>query len=69
MSQLWPNTKRKARIARPLCGYRTLGGGSSTRNRVPFHKLTQWLAYSILDVMERVMKWRIVGYHELTGEL
>ncbi|KAF8740912.1 hypothetical protein AX14_006660 [Amanita brunnescens Koide BX004] len=34
---------------------------------VPFHKLSQWLAYSLIEVLERTLNWRIVGKEKLTG--
>ncbi|KAF8352139.1 hypothetical protein F5887DRAFT_15054 [Amanita rubescens] len=34
---------------------------------VPFHKLSQWLAYSLIEVLERTLNWRIVGKEDLTG--
>ncbi|KAK2460736.1 hypothetical protein APHAL10511_007206 [Amanita phalloides] len=34
---------------------------------VPFHKLCQWLAYSLIEVLERILQWRIEGKEILTG--
>ncbi|KAF8635612.1 hypothetical protein AX15_000252 [Amanita polypyramis BW_CC] len=34
---------------------------------VPFHKLGQWLAYSLMVVFERTLNWRFEGKEELTG--
>ncbi len=34
--------------------------------RVPFHKLSQWLTYSLCDALER-FGWRITSLDELTG--
>lgn len=34
---------------------------------VPFHKLSQWLAYSLIEVLERTLNWRFEGKEYLTG--
>jgi hypothetical protein len=34
---------------------------------VPFHKLTQWITYSVVEVIEKVAKWKIDGLEDLTG--
>ncbi len=34
---------------------------------VPFHKLTQWMTYSVIEAIETVMKWDIVGKEDMTG--
>lgn len=34
---------------------------------VPFHKLTQWMAYSLVEVLEIVGGWRVKGKEMLTG--
>ncbi|KAF5323038.1 hypothetical protein D9611_009392 [Ephemerocybe angulata] len=34
---------------------------------VPFHKLTQWLTYSLIEVFEKVLKWKIAGVEDMTG--
>lgn len=36
-------------------------------NIVPFHKLTQWLAYSLMGPMSRLMKIRFSGAELMTG--
>jgi len=36
-------------------------------NIVPFHKLTQWLTYSLIAPMEKLMGIRFVGVELLTG--
>lgn len=42
------------------------GGGPPTQGMVPFHKLSQWLAYSLVEPLEQAGV-RVVGLDELTG--
>lgn len=34
---------------------------------VPFHKLTMWLTYSLVEVLEKHLKWRLQGVEDMTG--
>jgi hypothetical protein len=34
---------------------------------VPFHKLTQWITYSLLEPLVKVMGWQVGGVEALTG--
>ncbi|THG96249.1 hypothetical protein EW026_g5557 [Hermanssonia centrifuga] len=34
---------------------------------VPFHKLTGWITYSLLEPLEKVLKWRFEGVEDMTG--
>jgi len=43
-----------------------LGEAGSFESLIPFHKLSQWLSYSILDAME-TCGFEVVGVEELTG--
>ncbi len=43
-----------------------LGESGSFESLVPFHKLSQWLSYSILDAME-ACGFEVIGVEELTG--
>lgn len=36
---------------------------------VPFHKLSQWLTYSLLEPIEKILGWKIEGRDDQTGEL
>lgn len=42
------------------------GGGAPTQGLVPFHKLSQWLAYSLVEPLE-LAGVRVIGLDELTG--
>lgn len=34
---------------------------------VPFHKLTGWITYSLLEPLEKVLGWRFDGVEDMTG--
>ncbi|GAA5894364.1 hypothetical protein JCM8208_006213 [Rhodotorula glutinis] len=34
---------------------------------VSFHKLSQWLTYSLIEVMETLLAWQFVGKEQMTG--
>jgi len=34
---------------------------------VPFHKLSQWLTYSLLEPMQKILGWEIKGTEVMTG--
>ena len=38
-----------------------------SNNLVPFHKLTMWLTYSLVEILEKKLKWRLVGVEDMTG--
>lgn len=38
-----------------------------SNNLVPFHKLTMWLTYSLVEVLEKKLKWRLDGIEDMTG--
>jgi hypothetical protein len=52
MGDVWPHSK--------------IGGTAPTAGLVPFHKLSQWLAYSLVEPLER-SGVRVIGVDELTG--
>ncbi|EJD42070.1 DUF1688-domain-containing protein [Auricularia subglabra TFB-10046 SS5] len=39
---------------------------SNGEDLVPFHKLTQWLAYSLVEPLERVLGWKVDGLDDMT---
>ncbi|SJX61787.1 uncharacterized protein SRS1_12771 [Sporisorium reilianum f. sp. reilianum] len=58
MGDVWPN--------------RTLASLSSTRlgaqeSMVPFHKLSQWMCYSLMEAMQNTLGWRFVDAQHATG--
>jgi len=34
---------------------------------VPFHKLTQWLAYSLTEPLQTILGWKVDGIEHMTG--
>lgn len=34
---------------------------------VPFHKLTGWTSYSLLEPMEKILGWKFEGIEDMTG--
>jgi hypothetical protein len=36
---------------------------------VPFHKLSQWLTYSLLDVIESILGWDVKGLYPRASRL
>jgi hypothetical protein len=34
---------------------------------VPFHKLTGWTTYSLLEPLQAVLGWRVEGTEDMTG--
>lgn len=40
---------------------------NNTSNLVTFHKLSQWLTYSLMEPMETLLKWEFINKNQLTG--
>ncbi|KAK4056546.1 hypothetical protein OIO90_002394 [Microbotryomycetes sp. JL221] len=40
---------------------------SSTDALVSFHKLSQWLTYSLIEVLETILSWKVLGKEKMTG--
>ncbi|KJA17815.1 hypothetical protein HYPSUDRAFT_45997, partial [Hypholoma sublateritium FD-334 SS-4] len=57
LGDVWPCPSLVAPIASPQEG----------DDLVPFHKLTMWLTYSLVEVLEANLKWRIDGVEDMTG--
>ena len=36
-------------------------------NLVPFHKLTGWTTYSLVEPIERILNWTFEGLEDMTG--
>lgn len=45
----------------------TTGGGEVGDGLVPFHKLSQWLTYSLVEPVEKLMQWKFEGLSDMTG--
>lgn len=35
---------------------------------MPFHKLSQWLTYSLMEPLQKVLGWNIEGVETMTGK-
>jgi len=57
LGDVWPCPSLKASVSNPAEG----------DDLVPFHKLTMWLTYSLVEVLEKNLKWRIYGLEDMTG--
>ncbi|EJD42075.1 DUF1688-domain-containing protein [Auricularia subglabra TFB-10046 SS5] len=56
LGDVWPCPALVAQGADPAKG----------EDLVPFHKLTQWLAYSLVEPLERVLGWKVDGLDDMT---
>jgi hypothetical protein len=57
LGDVWPCTALKKSLATEEEG----------EDLVPFHKLTQWITYSLVEALEKVAKWKVEGLQDLTG--
>ena len=46
---------------------KALATGEEGEDLVPFHKLTQWITYSLVEVLEKIAGWKVEGLEDLTG--
>lgn len=58
MGDVWPN-QTLAQLNKVELG--------DEKSLVPFHKLTQWLNYSLLEAMEKTLAWRFIDGEHCTG--
>lgn len=59
LGDVWPCSALKASSSNATC--------PEGDDLVPFHKLSQWLAYSLIEPIEQVLKWKVEGQEDLTG--
>lgn len=57
LGDVWPCPSLKSSIPHPAEG----------ADLVPFHKLTMWLTYSLVEVLEKILNWKLVGLEDMTG--
>ena len=71
LGHMWPSLTKLGETSLgdvwPCPALQEAAGIGEGDNLVPFHKLSQWLAYSLIEVLERILNWRIVGKEKLTG--
>ncbi|KAF5348888.1 hypothetical protein D9756_009821 [Leucocoprinus leucothites] len=51
----------------PSLGQTAPGDPESDTIPVPFHKLTQWLTYSLIEVFQKELGWQVEGLEDMTG--
>jgi hypothetical protein len=71
LSTIWPNTRTQIDGV-PLgdawpCASMPSHPTDPWQNIVPFHKLTQWLTYSLMVPMQKLSNVHFVGTHLMTG--
>jgi hypothetical protein len=49
------------------CSVLAMDGQAEGDNFVPFHKLTGWITYSLIEPMEKILNWRFDGIEDMTG--
>jgi hypothetical protein len=66
-SSIWPSAQQfDGHILGDCWQHRLAGGNGSSAGWVPFHKLSQWMTYSLLEPFERAGV-KVVGLEALTG--
>jgi len=64
---IWPHSKTiGATVVADVWQHRNAGGDGENAGYVPFHKLSQWLSYSLLEPLER-HQIEVKGLEQLTG--
>lgn len=71
LSTIWPDTRTRIN-GTPLgdawpCSSMPSNPSRPWENIVPFHKLTQWLTYSLMVPMQRLAKVQFIGVELMTG--
>jgi hypothetical protein len=72
MAPVWPTTDRIVLDGQVMgdvwkCDALENEGAVGQEALVPFHKLSQWLCYSIMEPMEQTLGWTFVGGEYQTG--
>jgi hypothetical protein len=49
------------------CSALAATGAKDGAELVPFHKLTGWTTYSLLEPLQKVLGWKIEGVEDMTG--
>ncbi|KIK58056.1 hypothetical protein GYMLUDRAFT_45605 [Collybiopsis luxurians FD-317 M1] len=71
LNPIWPATRTKlAGISLGdvwPCAALKSSSDSEGDDLVPFHKLTQWMTYSLVAAITHTMKWKFIGIEDMTG--
>ncbi|KZO99260.1 DUF1688-domain-containing protein [Calocera viscosa TUFC12733] len=70
LTAIWPDSRTRLNGASlgdvwpcAALGQETVEG----EDLVPFHKLSQWLCYSLIEVLQKIMGWDVDGMEDMTG--
>ncbi|KZT59272.1 DUF1688-domain-containing protein [Calocera cornea HHB12733] len=63
LGDVWPCEALRNALCRK-CHWQEIMEGDDL---VPFHKLSQWLCYSLIEVLQKIMKWDVDGMGDMTG--
>jgi len=66
LSSIWP-LQPNGIIRGDVWTHSALKTDAPGSDLVPFHKLTQWLTYSLIDALQHVLKLEVTGLDALTG--
>ncbi|GAA5822125.1 hypothetical protein JCM3770_000417 [Rhodotorula araucariae] len=72
LSGVWPAARSKIDGVSlgdvwPVDCLRKQEGAGEHDDLVSFHKLSQWLTYSLIEVMETILAWQFIGKEQMTG--
>lgn len=59
LGDVWPCTSLKESLSREHA--------KEGDDLVPFHKLTGWISYSLIEPMEKILGWKFDGIEDMTG--
>jgi hypothetical protein len=71
LSPIWPATRTMLGDASlgdvwPCSALKTFSRVEG-HDLVPFHKLTGWITYSLIEPMEKILGWKFEGVEDMTG--
>ena len=49
------------------CGVLAKDAKEEGDDLVPFHKLTGWMSYSVIEPIEKILGWKFQGTEDMTG--
>lgn len=72
LTPIWPQTRASLGgiplgDVWPCDALRKEGATKEGENLVPFHKLTGWTTYSLVDPLQKVLHWKFEGIEHMTG--
>lgn len=70
IGSIWPEEGRESideKFIGDVWTCQALNRVTKDGGHVPFHKLSQWLTYSLIEVMEKILHWEFKGVEKMTG--